>query len=299
MLRPRIFAGVANVACQSVRTYLASYQLTHDVADSTIQQYGYAVTALCRWAGREVSLDELTDDLMNRWIESRRQAGIRGEWGNARPTIRGQAAAIKTLWLSAFEDGIVTVRPMRVKRIKLAVPIPEAWELSQFEDLIAATDHLSGYFECGVRRRSMLRALSMTAYYSGLRPCDVLALPKDTIGSDGTLIVRQQKTGEPIMCRLPPDAMAAIEAMGKFEGARLFPLRKKTLRYWFLKMLAIAKLKGTPKWIRRTGATQIEISHPGAAQAFLGHRTPGLAWRHYIDRRQVQNRKPMPPPLAG
>lgn len=287
-----------NVACQSVRAFLSKYQLTHDVADSTIQQYGYAVTALRRFAGRDVTLCDLSDHLLNRWIEHRRQANIRGEWGHARQTIRNQAAAIKTLWTAAFEAGLVRTRPQRVKQLKVPLPIPEAYDLGQFGQLVAACDQIDGQFPFEVPRSKLLRALVLTAYYSGLRPCDVLALRRGEIRK-GLLVVRQQKTGEPIYCQLPADVLDAIAAMGRTKDDRLFPLKRKTLRYWFLKLLAIAKLRGTPKWIRRTGATQVELNHPGAAQAFLGHRTPGLAWRHYIDRRQLQQRRPLPPPLAS
>lgn len=287
------------MASKTVREYLSSYQLTHDIAETTLQQYGYGVTALCRWARREVALNELTDDLLNHWIEHRRQANIRGERGHSRITIRGQAASIKTLWLAAFDEGLASTRPMRVKRLKIDAPMIETWNETEFGQIVAACEMLDGSFGFGVLRRHVMRAMLLSGYYSGLRPCDLLSLPKEIVGDDGNFEVRQQKTGEIIPCHFPPDTMKAIASMGSFPDPRIFPLTRKTLRYWFIKLCALAGVKGTPKWMRRTGATQVEIAQPGAAQAFLGHKTPGLAWRHYIDRKQIQARKPLPPPLAG
>jgi hypothetical protein len=38
---------------------------------------------------------------------------------------------------------------------------------------------------------------------------------------------------------------------------------------------------------RRTGATFVERDHPGAAMRYLGHKSPGLAYRHYVDRSKL------------
>jgi hypothetical protein len=44
----------------------------------------------------------------------------------------------------------------------------------------------------------------------------------------------------------------------------------------------------------------IETIRPGSATSFLGHKTPGLAQRHYIDARQLAILRPAPPsPVAA
>lgn len=56
---------------------------------------------------------------------------------------------------------------------------------------------------------------------------------------------------------------------------------------------------GTSKWLRRSGATHIEIREPGKARHHLGHRTLDLAAKAYIDWPQVRREMPRPPELAG
>jgi integrase len=74
-------------------------------------------------------------------------------------------------------------------------------------------------------------------------------------------------------------------------------LAEKWLRIRWDRMVAAAKLTGTCKWMRRTGATWVEATQPGSASRFLGHRSPELAMKHYVDRTLLPNSCPMPPPI--
>jgi hypothetical protein len=56
---------------------------------------------------------------------------------------------------------------------------------------------------------------------------------------------------------------------------------------------------GSSKWLRRSGATHIEIREPGKARHHLGHRTLDLAAKAYIDWTQVRREMPRTPELAG
>jgi hypothetical protein len=38
--------------------------------------------------------------------------------------------------------------------------------------------------------------------------------------------------------------------------------------------------------------------HPGSAKAHWGHRTHGVAYKHYIDHRLLQQDKPLPPAIS-
>lgn len=274
--------------------FAADYGLANDVAPGTLAQYGFAVGALNRWACKPVKVESLQDDLVNRWITARLADGI------ARATVRNQAGAVLTLWRAAHEAGLVKRLPVRVKQVKPRAPLPEALELDELNRLLVAADAVPGRFRhVAAARAPLLRAYLLTGYYTGLRPCDLREIRPDAIGTNGVLLHRQAKTGWPVLCQLPPDAVAAIEATHPRERERVFPLSKKLLWYWWRKLKIAANVRGTPKWLRRTGATQSEIATPGSAMAFLGHKTPGLAWRHYVDARQVARVKPMPPPLVS
>lgn len=271
---------------------VAAYAAARDNAPGTTQQLGYAVRAFERHLGRAGTVDDLTADNLNAWIDSRKTNG------KSLRTIKVQRGALVTLAREAFELRILAAVPLRIKPIRCPVPMPVAWRRPDLRRILAAIDALPGSFPCGLRRATALRAFALTAYYSGLRPCDLFALKPSDIDAAGRVWIRQQKTGEPILVSLPKDALAAIATTKPAERARVFPLTKKALFYWWRKIRIAARVEGSPKWFRRTGATHVERRRPGGAMAYLAHRTPGLAWKHYIDQRQLLNKRPRPPRLA-
>ena len=77
----------------------------------------------------------------------------------------------------------------------------------------------------------------------------------------------------------------------------------RILREYFLALPANSawdfSASGTAIWKQGIhDSILIELVHPGAAMALLGHRTPGLAYRHYVDARQVSRSKPTPPRIG-
>lgn len=274
--------------------YVQHYALSRDVTPGTVATYLAAAKTLDKFVGRPTDLADLCDDLLNRWIT----------WmvGKEMPraTIKGKRGSVLTLWRAAYDDKLVTDLPKRVKLIRAPAPLPEAWDQKQAELLLLAAAACGGVFrKIRIARAPLLRALILTAYYSGLRSGDYLALELDQIGSDGAVFMRQSKTGWPILVKLPPDCMAAIEATFPPHRKKVFPVSRKTWYTWCKMLVRGAGLRGSPKWLRRTGATAVEGIQAGAATAFLGHKTPGMAWKHYIDRRLIGHNRPMPPPLTG
>lgn len=274
-----------------LKEFAAAYGLAHDVAPATVQQLRFAAAALDKWHGSPVALEALADDLLNRWINQRLADG------KSRRTVKGQRGAILTLWRAAREEGLIDSEPKRVKLVKAPQTLPEAWDLQQLAHLLATADTAAGKFPNGIKRAAYLRAWLLVGYYSCFRPCDLRQLRWEHIGDGGACVLTQEKTGWPVLRHLPPDAMAALEAI-RWESPYCFPVRKKTHNYWWEWLTRTAKVKGTQKWLRRTGATQCERQQPGSAMGALGHKTPGLAWRHYIDPRHLMQ-QPTTPPKVG
>lgn len=247
---------------------------------------------------RHLHTGELSVDLLDGWIAARLDAGI------ARKTASNQRRAILSLWREAHRRGIAPLLG-EVRRVRVATPIPEAWRQDEIRKLLRAARSIRGRFRCGVPRRLLLVALILTGYYTGLRPSDLLALRvadvvrvNGSAGANGSRrIVRQSKTGELIDLPLPADCLRAIQATRPESRDLLFPLTREVLCDWFRRVCRAAGVRGTPKWLRRTGATHCEIQQPGSAMRYLGHRTPGLAYKHYVDPRQVGADKPVPPSL--
>lgn len=265
--------------------FVRAYSEARDIADGTADQLRYAVRALERYNGSPVGTRQLSAQLLNSWIAERIKANI------ARKTIAVQRGALLSLWKDAARQGLAP--PLaEVRLVRVPKTIPQAWLPCEFAALLANVETLTGAFPCGVPRKLLVRALALVGYYSGLRPSDLLALRSIDVLAECSLVVRQAKTGEPIKIAIPDDAMQAILATNPETRERVFPLSRKNLWYWFRK---IRGSKGSPKWLRRTGATRCEQQQPGSAMAYLGHLTPGLAYRHYVDMRQISDTKPLPP----
>ena len=225
------------------------------------------------------------------WITARLAAGI------ARIGVARQRGAILSLWREAARLGLADSVPQNIRTVRLRLAPPRAWLPDEFAAVLAAIDGTPGAFACGVPRRLLLRAFCLVGFYSGLRPSDLLAIRTSDVAADGKLVVVVQKTGQIHDCRLPPDAMRALEATRYRSRALAFPISRKTLGGAWRTLRAKAGLTGTPKWLRRTGATRCEQQQPGSAMAYLGHRTPGLEYRHYVDLRQLESQRPVPPGL--
>lgn len=275
-----------------VTEFVVAYCAARDIKPDSGEQLKHAAISFGKHLCRAATLDDFQSTKIDAWIVARLAAG------KARKTVAGQRAAILTLWKEAHRLGLA--RPVeRVRLVKVQAANPPTWWPSEFDKLLASISLARGAFACGVPRALLLRALAMVAYYSGLRPEDLLSLRSSDVLAAGRLIVRQDKTGELIDVTLPPDAMALILATQPENRDRVFPFTYKALWYWINKLTAQAGIPGSSKWFRRLGATRCEQEQPGSAMAFLGHKTPGLAYKHYVDRRQIQGKRPLPPPPLG
>lgn len=275
----------------TLRQYVSRYAMGRDIGEQTIDQLHYAVLCLDRWNGKPIMVADLNRDTANQWIAKRLADGF------SRASMKVRRAAIITLWKSAHDEGLVASPPEKIRTVKVPRPIVDCWNEDQFAAILAEASKLTGDFrQCQIGRAALLRAILLAGYYTGLRPCDLLALPASpAIRSGQRFVVRQAKTSHQIVCVLPADAIEAIAATFPPEREILFPIDRKLYFQYVRDLAKRVGLKGSPKWVRRTGATLLEVSTPGAAMAHLGHLTPGLAYRHYVDTRQTQANRPLPP----
>jgi hypothetical protein len=115
----------------------------------------------------------------------------------------------------------------------------------------------------------------------------------------GRITVTQKKTLDTITVRLRPATLERLSFEPR-EREMLFPWchSASTLTNSFGAIARAAKISsGSLKYLRRSGATLLEAERPGTAQHHLGHRTPGLAQRNYIDPRLAYVDRPLPPAL--
>ena len=207
-----------------------------------------------------------------------------------------------TLWRFAFEHSYTDVPPLRVCRIKATPPPPRAWSLDTLRQLLAVAEQDTRPVSQripGLLWRDVLPCWIVIGYDTGLRLSDLLHLHESNI-VNGCVICTAQKTGK--------FTVRAISQPGQELAARLFKRspdgtlfrwalpRRRALLKW-QDFLREQKIVGSSRWLRRSGATYVEMKRKGEAQRFLGHSNAALATRHYLDQTLTMDIPESPPPL--
>lgn len=200
----------------------------------------------------------------------------------------------------AYEERLIDEYPRGIATIKASKEPTKAWNLEQ---CCTAVKHSSKYFgttlRSGADKGMFLRCWLLVGYEVGCRWGDIWKLHHRHF--DGNVLrYSQNKTGNPVFTVLTDDCMAAVNAMlarspdGRVLG---WVCNKRWAMRLMSKHLRACELSGSSKWLRRSAATHIEMEHPGQAKLFLGHKSSGMADRHYIDWAQVRQDIPRPPAL--
>lgn len=231
------------------------------------------------------------DSSFNEWLGS-----LRGS-ATTRSNYRRMAL---TLWRAAIDSGLTTHCIGRVKKIKAPLPPPVAWSGNEIGQLLDHIDTMRGEFLSGCKHRPYWRAWVLLGYESGLRFGDLHQLRCSSVRGS-RLTVLQHKTKQPIAKRLSPECVDALHQLVPLSpDGTIFKwaLSRRWVIVLFKGVCAAAGLEGSTKWLRRSGATAVEMVSPGSAQRFLGHLSPGLAQKHYIDQSLLADRCPCPPPIS-
>ena len=109
----------------------------------------------------------------------------------------------------------------------------------------------------------------------------------------------QSKTGRVHLARIRPETMTAIDQMGTAGRETVFGVAcpRPISRLLGEVFRSAGVTDGSLKWLRRSAATHVEMTQPGAAWKFLGHTTPRMAEKSYIDPLQVGKSPLIPPKL--
>lgn len=215
-------------------------------------------------------------------------------------TVKNERGMMLSVWRHAYEMGLIDEMPRGVVRFKVARKPTRAWTIDQLRTAVDATFELDDLLmRCGASRGYMLRAWILLGYECGARMGDLWSFSRDNL--DGRVLRwTQGKTGDPISRTLSSGCVQAVQEMlakspdGRVLGWTCTQRHGTRIMREFLKK---HDLPGTSKWLRRSGATHIEIERPGSARLHLGHRSVGLAERSYIDWGQVRDMTPSTPEL--
>jgi site-specific recombinase XerD len=276
--------------------YLPYYTVERGLNAGSSRQLRHRLNQFERILGRAAEWADFNEGTVNHVLATLLASGLNPS------TVRGVRSGILALWNAAYEGRILDHQPGRIRKIKIPAMRPQCWTMEQLTILSGAIEKLGGRMKNApnLTRRRFWKAFVLTGYYSGLRLGDLMRL-EWTNFRDNELSVVMGKTGDLLCCRLPDDCMEALKHVHAQRRKKVFGdiLNQSNLQQFFRRILRAAGLPGSVKWLRRTGASHVEAAFPGAAKGFLGHRTHGLAYKHYVDPTIVQQQKPQPPSLEG
>jgi len=215
-------------------------------------------------------------------------------------TVRSERTILLGLLRDAYERGVIDQPPRGVMKVKARKPPTRAWTVSEMKQLLQRCDeHGDRRLRSGVKVSAFLRAWVLLGYESGARQGDLFAMRASHLHGS-VLRWTQSKTGDPLQKILTPACVDACRRMlerspdGRILG---FACRPRQAMRLMKAHLAACGLDGSSKWLRRSGATHIEIVSPGRAKLHLGHRSVGLAEASYLDWGQIRTNVPQTPPI--
>jgi integrase len=139
----------------------------------------------------------------------------------------------------------------------------------------------------------------VVGYDTGLRFSDLLHLHQSNI-VNGCVICTAQKTGKCTVRAISQAGLGYANRLAEMSpDGTLFRWalpRRRALLKW-REFLREQQIVGSSRWLRRSGATYVEIKQKGEAQRFLGHSNAALASRHYLDQTLTMDIPESPPPL--
>lgn len=274
---------------------LLSYTDRYLMARTVSAEYAAAVrsrvAAFAAWCECEPTIDALSCELVNDWLDSLACDGM-SKW-----SLSGYRGALLAVWRSAFAAGDNHNPPLRVRMVRKPRLVVTAYTLNEIRILLAVAEQLQAIHSDGNRAADFWQSAIHVAYCCGPRRGDLLAITKSQVNEQGVLSFIQHKTGFPHRVQLSP---AAIQLCQRLVGDKLLPWPYDI--DWFTKRFKALRKRaginrGSFKWIRRSAGSYAEKLQPGAGAKLLGHRDESVFRRYYNDETISGSQPIEPPPL--
>lgn len=256
----------------------------------TLDTYRTAFRFLRRHYGRDILIDEQTDQLaadhlewlLARGITARRVNAHRGCWF--------------TVWRFAKERGAIGQLPT-VRKLRCEEDEPDAWTEDEAARIVEACASLRTWPDiAGIRADRYFRALLLVGWWTALRRGTLLKLRRADVDFDSawlTVTGSKMKNRRGKRFRLGADALEAVRQIWFPERELIFPWpfndRCRMFYRYFDHVVSVAGIAPSTrnmgklhKW-RRTVATVVAVKAGlMAASALLGHSAADVT-RRYID----------------
>lgn len=279
----------------TLHDYLVRYNLSRDIRPATLEHYEWVIKSLHAFLGRQVCLEELTGDLLNRYLLWMREKGC------SPFTVKNRRNSLLVLWRSANDEGLAP--PVeKVRRISVPEPAKDVWTPEEVAKLVSSCDILGGRFrKTRIMRAPYFRTMILAGYDTGLRQSDLHAIRAMDVQHD-TIGIVQIKTSRQVSIRIRPSTVDKIRSFLGSDGRQLvwpkWTHRRGAFSRLFKRIVENAELHGTFGKLRKTSGTEVEREQPGVGWVHLGHSNPQTARVWYINQaRAYSGNVPMPPEL--
>jgi site-specific recombinase XerD len=278
----------------NLRNFLTTYVNEHEtgVRPSTISAFHKpAISDLCQFLNRDATLADFNRDTINKWIEWKLAKGCNIT------TIGTRKAALLALWRAAVAKDMIDEEPRKIRRLPRVRRIVKAWTKTEISTLMDTIRKIAPDRHVTLQKlpmRDYYETICMAGYDTGMRLSDLLSIERDWVRLDsegaGYLSIIQSKSERPKSSRISPETMSRIDAFMELMPRKLiWPAR--TRRSFYEQMREIIKTAGIPtgtfRWLRRSGATHVELDFPGKSFIHCGHADSRVTFAHYIDREQL------------
>lgn len=280
---------ICQVRSPDLETFLRSVYVPSriDLGSDSIRQLAITIRVFQRWAGRVLTLDDLTEDLVRRFLCEYRQS-------HAAATTNSKRCQLLAIWRCAWDEGYLPQPPRakRIRKARAAPAIPEAWTVEEVGRIFQAARQHAGRRIAGIPAADWWLSLLMVLYDTGERRGATLATsPSDVSLDDGWVVFRRTKTGLPRFCPIHAETVAAVRRI--YDPCRSllwpWPYSREALEKRVRKILRRAGVAygrgrgGLLHKFRRTAGTLVEQAG-GDGAAFIGD-TRKIFEAHYKDPR--------------
>lgn len=269
------------------------YDLANEISAEYAYQLNYAVTRFERYLKRPGTVNDLTEDQVNRWLKHERDVAEISD--RSRANVR---TSLLTLW--KFHGDRFNREAIR--SVVMSPKNPEAWHYEELEQVAIAASKLKGRLCNRIERSLYMRTLLWFAYETGLRRRDIWAFDLQRFSTERKAAMTQHKTKRVHVITMTEETEQDLKAIAARLRSAHDPHWRTPLRWpqststFYDLMRKCRELAGIDhkvrnrslQHIRRTGATMVDMEG-GITWRFLGHAREGLDRKSYIDATKTVN----------
>ncbi len=301
-LRPLVIVG-----SDSPRRITAFFESTFrprrlvDSTDKHVRDCRLVMRKLNEFTGHEVVVDQLSDDLLERFAASCLRT-------RSKRTVNRYLTILVAIWHYAYRRKLLNERP-GVELYRVPKRKPESWGVGELERIVAEAARPGRKEIAGIRAELFLPALILFVYDTGFRLGAATAVETSQLDLETGWVrvpAEEQKHYADEVKRLHPQTVAAILAMKPEGRVLLFPLTvrrprpdgrdgkptsSRGLRQLYNLYRDVLKAAGLPYGskhlfhkLRRTSGTFVAAADGDqAASRHLGHADVNTTRASYID----------------